>query len=343
MYDKTDQANRQVSQPPVTPVLLPFKGGRTLWQALFHDVQEPPRFIALFVRWNDQDHDWDIAPNEPRGYEQRANRAALGDATLQRAVLHPLLARLHDRYSEDTHLLILSNGKVFASDEHDAIDAVVHGTPPVDPDELRISVPAFLDRCWNAGRLFANNRNPRMKAIGLLVFIGSLILSLFFGSLWVFAVYMLGDAIASLATSLGAPFWLSLLASIAISAFEIVGVFIPALRPYALATSAVDMGLHLWYGYGIGVGRNDPELIQGIWSFLFGLLAIAPEFLFLLFIGIVYYTFPLLWRWLPKHLKRLAVEGRKAWKQDDDDYIDGEYVMDDVDAHGRRVARMLKG
>ncbi len=345
MYDKTDQANRQVNPPPISPVLLPFKGGRTLWQALFNGVlvRDQPRFIALFVRWNEQDRDYDLAPNEPRGYEQTANRAALADETLQRAVLYPLLARLHDTYSEETHLLILSSGKVFASDEQDAIDAVVHGTPPVDPSELHISPPEIMNRVWSAGRLLRDSRDPRMRALGLVACLGALAITSAMAYSWYFAMFRFGESLHAILASIHAPYQLSMLLAIALSAFEIVGVLIPPLRRASLVVSAIDMTIHLWYGYTLGAAIGDPESIRVFWSLLLGAFSIFPEWVFMLFIGLVWYTFPLFWRWLPKQIVRIGKDGLTGWRTPEleDETIEG-YVIDDV-RDGRRVTRYLKG
>lgn len=347
MFAKTQHAARQAAPPPNTPVVLPFKSGTTLWQALFADVpaNEQPPFIAIFVRPNDNPHDpdeFDPEPIEPMQWAGTMNKAALERPEIQRIVIRPLFERLHDRYT-DVHAIIARNGRVWAADEQDTTTAILTGTPPLDPDEIRLEVPGFFDRCWDFARLFSTSRNPRIKAVGLIVFIAAAILLALSGAFWLFAVYMLGDAIATmLARIVAAHFAFFLLTSLGISAFEIIGAFVPPLRPYAYLTSALDFALHGWYGWGIGVERKDPQAIQGVWGTLFGILSIAPEFCLILFGGMCYYLFPILWRWLPKQIKRMGREGLRAWREPDEDIVEGEYTVEEV-RDGRRYTRRLKG
>lgn len=337
MFEKTEEGSQApISPPPHTPVLLTFKGHDVLWQALFKAV--PPRhrppFVVLFV---EDQLDVVEANNTEVG-----DLAALTNPTIRETIITPLVARLRDRYEDGTHLIVSPRG-VWACDKQDAISAVMTGVPPRHPDEYTLEVPALLDRCWNFARLFAKSRDPRIRAIGLLIiFPGFLFLSGSFFSSWLFATYMLGEAMHSAFKGpIPAPLWAFQVAATVISIVEIVCVFVPPLRWLAVVTNGLDIALHGWYGTSIGRGRSDPALIVGLWAAGFGGLAVAPEYAFVLCAGMVYYTAPLLLD-IRGEVKRFVRGFKAGWNRPVEDIVEGEYTVDETHG-GRRVTRYLRG
>ncbi len=253
-----DQSTPSAAMPPEVPVLINKILGSSLWTQLYRDLpdQAVPPFAVLL---NDPDRPgftMDLYDTVVRD-EVIGNQQVLSDDSVQRFILLPLLRTILAKgYGENTSLLILPNGQVWAADYSIAYNAATSGTLPeviVKHAGNGVRMPKVVKHALTFGSQFTTNRDPVIRWTGVLLWfvltVGILALARFY---WELTILHMANALGAFEFTSSLSENVRILLSVAVSGIEVVGLVIALIFPmFGLALAFVgflDLLIHMNYG-----------------------------------------------------------------------------------------------